>query len=101
MISRKQFEETLGKLSSFPGVQGVIITNNEGLPIASTLQSEQTENSAALVTALIGKAKGTVRDMSNGQLNWIQMDTTNGEVFVAPEDEYIVVVLREKGYGAP
>ncbi len=100
MISRKQFEETLTKLSSFPGVQGVIITNNEGLPIASNLQSDQTENCAALVTALVGKAKGTVRDLSSGLLNWIQMDTTQGEIFVAPEEEYIVVVLRAKGYGS-
>ncbi len=100
MISRKQFEETLNKLSSFPGVQGVVITNNEGLPIASTMPSDQTETSAALVTALVGKAKGTVRDMSKGQLNWVQMDTSGGEVFLAPEEEYIILVLREKGFGS-
>lgn len=100
MISRKQFEETIQKLSSFPGVQGVIIANNEGLPIASTLSPDETETHAALITALVGKAKVTAREMNSGQINWIQMDTVNSEVFVAPEEEYIILVLRQKGYGA-
>ncbi|NHJ86207.1 MAG: roadblock/LC7 domain-containing protein [Asgard group archaeon] len=96
MISQKNFQATLKKLSGFEGVRGVIITNNEGLPISSDIDSEKTESVAALVSALVGKATQAVEQLEEGELNFFTIDTTNGEILVAPENDYILIVLKGK-----
>lgn len=98
MISQKQFEETLKKLETHPGVRGVIITSNDGLPISSTtnLSMEMRENVSALVASLVGKAKAVVTELREGELNFFTLDTSKGEILVAPENDYILIVLRVK-----
>ena len=66
MISQKQFQATLKKLAGFDGVRGVIITNNEGLPLSSDIDSDKTEAVAALVSSLVGKATQTVEQLEEG-----------------------------------
>ncbi|UJG42930.1 MAG: roadblock/LC7 domain-containing protein [Candidatus Heimdallarchaeum endolithica] len=98
MISQKQFEETLKKLESHPSVRGVIITSNDGLPISSTknLSVEMRENVSALVASLVGRAKAVVSELEEGDLNFFTLDTTKGEILVAPEQDYVLIVLRNK-----
>ncbi|MHA1245135.1 MAG: roadblock/LC7 domain-containing protein [Candidatus Heimdallarchaeota archaeon] len=97
MINQKNLQVTLKRLSSFEGVRGVIITTKEGLPLSSDLDHKKTEAVAALVTALVGKATKAVEELEEGQLNFFTIDTTNGEIMVAPEEgDYILIVLRDK-----
>jgi predicted regulator of Ras-like GTPase activity (Roadblock/LC7/MglB family) len=97
MISQKHFQATLKKLAGFEGVRGVIITNKEGLPISSDLDTGKTESVAALVSSLVGKATQAVEQLEEGALNFFTIDTTKGEILVAPEkDDYILIVLKER-----
>jgi len=98
MISQKQFEETLKSLESHPGVRGVINTSNDGLPISSTqnISMEMRENVSALVASLVGRAKAVVTELNEGDLNFFTLDTSHGEILVAPENDYVLIVLREK-----
>jgi len=96
MISQKQFQATLKKLSGFKGVRGVIITNKEGLPISSDIDTNKTESVAALVSSLVGKATQAVEQLEEGQLNFFTIDTTKGEILVAPENDYILIVLKDR-----
>ena len=96
MISQKQFQSTLKKLSGFKGVRGVIITNKEGLPILSDIETDKTESVAALVSALVEKATQAVDQLEEGSLNFFTIDTTKGEILVAPENDYILIVLKDK-----
>lgn len=96
MISQKQFQATLKKLAGFDGVRGVIITNNEGLPLSSDIDPDKTEAVAALVSSLVGKAEQTVEQLEEGALNFFTIDTTKGEILVAPENDYILIVLKGK-----
>ncbi len=97
MISQKNLQLTLKRLSSFEGVRGVIITNKEGLPLSSDIDTDKTESVAALVTSLVGKATQAVEQLEEGQLNFFTIDTTKGEILVAPEEgDYILIVLKDK-----
>ena len=95
MISQKQFQATLKKLGEFKDVRGVIITNKEGLPISSDIATDKTESVAALVSSLVGKATQAVEQLEEGELNFFTIDTTKGEILVAPEEDYILIVLRD------
>ncbi|MHC1592231.1 MAG: roadblock/LC7 domain-containing protein [Candidatus Helarchaeales archaeon] len=97
MIGRRIFDETLKKLKRFEGVKGVIVTNTEGLPISTTYETEKTEKIAALITSLVGKARSVVNELDEGTMSFLTITTLEGEVLIAPEDEYILIVLKEKG----
>jgi dynein light chain roadblock-type len=58
-----EVEETLKRLSSHKGVQGIVILNSEGIPIRSTLDNSLTVQYSALITQLSGKARSVVRDL--------------------------------------
>ncbi len=98
MISQKQFEETLRSLSAHKDVRGVIIASNDGLPISSTenLTADMRETVSALVASLVGRAKAVVTQLDEGMLNFFTLDTSKGEILVAPENDYVLIVLRHK-----
>ena len=56
-----EVEETLKRVQSHKGVEGVIIMTAEGISIKSTLADEETENYCALVSQLAMKAGGMIR----------------------------------------
>ncbi len=66
----------------------------EGLPISSNLNAEKTEVISALVTSLVGKAKRVVDELGEGGMNFLTISTPQGEVMVAPEEDYILIVMR-------
>ncbi len=94
MISQEKLEETLSKLRAHEGVKGIVVTNLEGLPITSDLDPDTTEHVAALITSLVGKAIGVTKALNRGKLSFLTLDTTEGKVLVAPEDEYVLIVLK-------
>ena len=101
MINRNIFQATLKKLQQFEGVRGVIVTNIEGLPISSTYETEQTERIAAHITSLVGKCKNVVKNTSSNSeddvMSFITITTKDGEILVAPEEEYILIVQKDHG----
>lgn len=94
MIGGKALKDSLKRLGAHEGVRGVIITNMEGLPISSNLSADKTEVISAIVTSLVGKAKRVVDELEEGAMNFLTISTEKGEVMVAPEADYILIVLR-------
>ena len=60
---QSEVEETIKRLQSHKGVQGIVVVNAEGIPIRSTLDNALTVQYAALITQLSAKAKSVVRDL--------------------------------------
>ncbi|TPX63570.1 hypothetical protein CcCBS67573_g08643 [Chytriomyces confervae] len=58
-----EVEETIKRLSSHKGVEGIVIVNMEGIPIRTTLEPDKTIQHAALITQLAAKARSVVRDL--------------------------------------
>ena len=72
------------------------MTNMDGLPLSSDLDPETTENVAAIITSLVGKALDAVRELQEGSLSFLTIDTTKGQINIAPEvkEGLILVVLK-------
>ena len=72
------------------------MTNMDGLPLSSDLDPETTENVAAIITSLVGKALDAVRELQEGSLSFLTLDTTKGQINIAPEvkEGLILVVLK-------
>lgn len=58
-----EVEETLKRIQSHRGVEGILIVNNDGVPLKSTLSAEQTTQYASLFSQLSSKARSVVRTL--------------------------------------
>ena len=96
MITQEKLQTILARLKSQEGVRGVVVTNMEGLPLSSDLDPETTENVAAIITSLVGKALDAVRELREGSLSFLTLDTTKGQINIAPDvsEGVILVVLK-------
>ena len=76
------------------GVRGVIVCDSEGLPIQSDLDTETTENVAAYITSLIGRARNICDALKEGDLGFVSLTTAKGEVMIAPQEGLNLIVLK-------
>jgi predicted regulator of Ras-like GTPase activity (Roadblock/LC7/MglB family) len=95
-ISQEKLQGILSRLKSQEGVRGVVVTTMDGLPLSSDLDPETTENVAAIITSLVGKALDAVRELREGSLSFLTLDTSSGQINIAPEvsEGLILVVLK-------
>lgn len=95
-----EVEETLKRIQSHKGVKGVLIMNSEGVPIRSNLPAEETENYTALVSQLAYKANSVVRVLDDtDELAFLRVRSKKHEIMIAPDKEYILVVIQNPHEG--
>ena len=93
--AQSEVEETLKRINSHKGVQGVIIVNSEGIPIRSTLESTTTVQYAALISQLTTKAQSVVRDLEPmNELTFLRIRSKKHEIMVAPDKNYLLIVVQ-------
>jgi len=98
LVSQDKLRSILSKLKAQRGVRGVVVTNMEGLPLSSDLDPDTTEAIAAITTSLVGKALDAVRELREGSLSFLTLDTTKGQINIAPDvkEGLILVVLKKQ-----
>ncbi len=90
-----EVEETLKRIQSHKGVQGVIIMNAEGVAIKSTLSPEETENYTSTVSQLALKGSSLVRTLDDSdELTFLRIRSKKQEIMIAPDKEYCLVVIQ-------
>ena len=96
MISQEKLQEILTRIKEQEGIRGVVVTTMEGLPLSSDLDPDTTENVAAIITSLVGKALDAVKLLKEGNLSFLTLDTSKGQINIAPEPKegLILVVLK-------
>jgi len=97
LISQEKLQAILQRLRAQDDVRGVVVTTMEGLPLSSDIDAETTENVAAIITSLVGKALDAVRELKEGKLSFLTLDTEKGQINIAPEPKegLILVVLKK------
>uniref|UniRef100_A0A8C2Y5Z4 Roadblock/LAMTOR2 domain-containing protein n=1 Tax=Coturnix japonica TaxID=93934 RepID=A0A8C2Y5Z4_COTJA len=82
---KAEVEETLKRIQSQKGVQGIIVVNSEGIPIESTMDNTTTIQYAGLMHSFIMKARSTVRDIDpQNDLTFLQIRSKKNEIMFAP-----------------
>ncbi|KAF7637400.1 hypothetical protein Mgra_00003145 [Meloidogyne graminicola] len=90
--------KTIKRIQSQKGVVGVIIMDNLGRAIRSTLDDEATNQHSLLLHQLCDKSKMTVKDMdSTNDLTFLRLRTKKNEILLAPDKDYMIAVI----YKAP
>ncbi|VVC45100.1 Dynein light chain roadblock-type 1/2,Roadblock/LAMTOR2 domain [Cinara cedri] len=90
-----EVEDTLKRIQSYRGVIGTIVVNNEGIPIKSTLDNSTSVQYAGLIQQLADKARSVVRDLDpSNDLMFLRMRTKKHEIMVAPDKDFIMIVIQ-------
>ncbi|XP_057242601.1 dynein light chain roadblock-type 1 [Malurus melanocephalus] len=90
-----EVEETLKRIQSQKGVQGIIVVNSEGIPIKSTIDNTTTIQYAGLMHSFILKARSTVRDIDpQNDLTFLRIRSKKNEIMVAPDKDYFLIVIQ-------
>ncbi|XP_027764388.1 dynein light chain roadblock-type 1 [Empidonax traillii] len=94
-LCQAEVEETLKRIQSQKGVQGIIVVNSEGIPIKSTMDNSTTIQYAGLMHSFIMKARSTVRDIDpQNDLTFLRIRSKKNEIMVAPDKDYFLIVIQ-------
>nr|ACO13367.1 Dynein light chain roadblock-type 1 [Esox lucius] len=90
-----EVEETLKRIQSQKGVQGITIVNAEGIPIKTTLDNSSTVQYAGLIHQLVMKARSTVRDIDpQNDLTFLRIRSKKSGIMIAPDKDYFLIVIQ-------
>ena len=86
-------EEIFNKVNTHKGVEGIILSDIEGVPIKTTFNDEQTTYYYTTAASMfIKKCKNVVKELIEEDLTFIRIRTKLNEIMIAPEDEFILIV---------
>ncbi|GMT14448.1 hypothetical protein PFISCL1PPCAC_5745, partial [Pristionchus fissidentatus] len=94
-LQMSDVEETIKRIQTQKGVVGVIVMDNAGRAIRSTLDDEQTAQYSALLQTLCERAKGAIRELdSTNDLTFLRLRTKKNEILIAPDKEHLLAVIE-------
>uniref|UniRef100_A0AC34G272 Dynein light chain roadblock n=1 Tax=Panagrolaimus sp. ES5 TaxID=591445 RepID=A0AC34G272_9BILA len=92
-----EVDETLRRIQSQKGVTGIIIMDNFGRSIRSTLDDETTRKHSALLKQLCDQSKSVTKEIdATNDLAFLRLKTSKNEIMVAPDKDFLVAVIYEK-----
>eukprot|EP00090_Calanus_glacialis_P017402 TRINITY_DN27119_c0_g1_i1.p1 TRINITY_DN27119_c0_g1~~TRINITY_DN27119_c0_g1_i1.p1 ORF type:complete len:104 (+),score=25.18 TRINITY_DN27119_c0_g1_i1:102-413(+) len=93
--NRGELEETLRRLQHHKGVTGVIVINSSGIVTKTTMDNTATAKMTSMVRSITSQAKSVVRDLDPiNDLAFLRMRSNKTEILIAPDEDYILVVLQ-------
>uniref|UniRef100_A0A0G4G2D1 Dynein light chain roadblock n=1 Tax=Chromera velia CCMP2878 TaxID=1169474 RepID=A0A0G4G2D1_9ALVE len=93
-----EIEEALERIQNHKGVSGVVIVNHEGKPLRASrsLEGEPAKGYADLISQLTWKARSLVRDLDpQNALTFLRVRAKKSEILVAPDREFILIVIQD------
>ncbi|KAG2199427.1 hypothetical protein INT47_011539, partial [Mucor saturninus] len=88
-------DETLKRISARKGVKAVVILNNEGQAIRSTLDQDLTKKYGQLISSLVEQARTTISTLDDqNDLTFLRVRTKKHEIMIAPDHDYLLIVVQ-------
>ncbi|OAD05014.1 hypothetical protein MUCCIDRAFT_35720, partial [Mucor lusitanicus CBS 277.49] len=88
-------DETLKRISGKKGVKAVVILNNEGQAIRSTMDHDMTKQYGQLISSLVQQTRTTVATLDDqNELTFMRVRTKKHEIMIAPDHEYLLIVVQ-------
>ncbi|GKT35053.1 Dynein light chain roadblock-type 1/2 like protein [Aduncisulcus paluster] len=93
-MSTSDVEATIKRISSHPGVRGLIVQTNEGTVVRTTFDPESTKLYSSDVAQFAAVAKSAVRDLDPiNDLSYVRVRSTSQEIICIPEKQYTIIVV--------
>jgi dynein light chain roadblock-type len=97
--ARSEIEETLTRIKSHKGVEGILIMNKvTGMIIKSTLTEDQSKTHASFISSLSERCDLMIptleEEENDDELQFLRIRTRKKEIMVATEGEFLLVVIQ-------
>ena len=90
-----ELDEILKRITEIKNIAGVIVVNSEGITVKSTLENSLSVQYSVLISQLSERAKSIVRDLDPAnELTYLRIKSRKHEILVAPEDDFILIVVQ-------
>lgn len=90
-----EVDDVVKRIQANKGVIGLVIINNEGIVIRTTLDPDTTIQFAANVHDVNRKARSCIKELDpSNDLCLFRMRSNKHEIMVAPDKEYTMVVVQ-------
>ncbi|MHA2059275.1 MAG: roadblock/LC7 domain-containing protein [Candidatus Ranarchaeia archaeon] len=89
--------EHLIKIGKHEGVECVVLADESGFPLSSTISPEKAETISALTTSLLGKVHVILKELNIEGLQAFTIKAANKEILVTPFQDTTLVVVRKNG----
>ncbi|KAH8324262.1 hypothetical protein KR074_002672 [Drosophila pseudoananassae] len=90
-----EVEEMLKRFQNFKNIVGIMVIDNDGIPIKTTMEYNLTLHYAAVMQTLREKAQQVVLDLdATNEFTFLRLRTLMHEVLLCPEQDYFTVVLQ-------
>lgn len=90
--SVREVQETVSRISERKSVLGVMILNSKGDILQSTWNPEDQLQHAKIVSSIVRQARSLLNE--DDPLSVMTIRSLQREIFVAPDGEYLLVVLQ-------
>ncbi|EKX49059.1 hypothetical protein GUITHDRAFT_93470 [Guillardia theta CCMP2712] len=93
-----EVDETIKKLSSYPGFIGYLITNADGIPIKHSFENDRAEaiQYAGLISLLASKSRSAIRELDpQNDVTFLRLRSLKHEILIAPDKEYTLMVIQK------
>ena len=88
-------EETFNKVNTHKGIEGIILSDAEGVPIKSTFnEEEKTYFYTTSASMFVKKCRNVVKELIEEDLTFIRIRTKLNEIMIAPENDFIFIVVQ-------
>lgn len=92
----KQIEEEIKSLASAEDVVGVVVTDQDGVLITSTLGNDISLLYAAQVTRLLETSRSVIKELDSNDLKRVKLKTKKHEFVVSVGTLCAVIVIRNR-----
>ncbi|EDW53980.1 dynein light chain roadblock-type 1 [Drosophila sechellia] len=90
-----EVEELLKRFQSMKNVTGIVVVDNDGIPIKTTLEYNLTLHYAALMQTVREKARQVVLDLdATNEFTFLRLRTEQNEVLLCPQEDYFIMVIQ-------
>eukprot|EP01002_Notosolenus_urceolatus_P000455 NODE_11103_length_418_cov_13.308943_g9981_i0.p2 GENE.NODE_11103_length_418_cov_13.308943_g9981_i0~~NODE_11103_length_418_cov_13.308943_g9981_i0.p2 ORF type:complete len:104 (-),score=26.46 NODE_11103_length_418_cov_13.308943_g9981_i0:38-349(-) len=96
-----EIEDHVKRISTHKGVKGMVILNNEGIPIRDTFDENSRSMAiqyAYLITNIVAKAKSAVKELDpqkQDELLFLRIRSRKHEILIAPERDYTLIAIQD------
>jgi predicted regulator of Ras-like GTPase activity (Roadblock/LC7/MglB family) len=91
-------QNTIKRLAARRGVKGILVCDEDGLPLQSNLPQSDAERVSAHVSSLVKKVRSVSDALDHGKLQSVYVEMPQSEIIITPDESagFTIVVLKER-----
>ena len=89
-------EEIFNKINTHKGVEGIILSDQDGIPLKSSFKDEEvTYFYTTSASMFVKKCRNAVKTLTGENMSFIRLRTKLNEIMIAPDEkDFILIVVQ-------